>query len=75
MRVRRKANPQESITLQGRQPLSGPNRQPSLDLNYNHRIFKNQRGHADAYGGANHYSGKVTPYAGLKMERNYNNGF
>ncbi|NP_001165829.1 hymenoptaecin-1 isoform 1 precursor [Nasonia vitripennis] len=75
-RFRREARPQQnSISLEGVKPLSGPNRQPSLDLNYNHRIFEDHRGNLDAYGGANWAPGRLSPHAGLKFERNYGNGF
>ena len=75
-RFRREARPQQnSISLEGVKPLSGPNRQPSLDLNYNHRVFEDHRGNVDAYGGANWVPGRVSPHAGVKFERNYGNGF
>ncbi|KYM94282.1 PREDICTED: uncharacterized protein LOC108781430 [Cyphomyrmex costatus] len=76
-RFRREADPQGSITFQGTQPLSGPMRQPSWDLNVNRNIFNNGRATADVYGGLNKVPGqRVQPHIGIQAERNFgNNGF
>ncbi|XP_029158679.1 uncharacterized protein LOC114930968 [Nylanderia fulva] len=76
-RFRREAEPQGSITFQGTQPLSGPMRQPSWDLNVNRNIFDNGRTTADVFGGLNKVPGQsVQPHFGIQAERNFgNNGF
>ncbi|KAL6442459.1 hypothetical protein ACFW04_002585 [Cataglyphis niger] len=77
-RFRREAEPQgTSINFQGTQPLSGPNRQPSWDLNANRNIYNNGRTTADVYGGLNKVPGqRVQPHFGVQAERNFgNNGF
>ncbi|KAM0732912.1 Hymenoptaecin [Formica fusca] len=77
-RFRREAEPQGgSINFQGTQPLSGPNRQPSWDLNANRNIYNNGRTTADVYGGLNKVPGqRVQPHVGVQAERNFgNNGF
>ncbi|XP_012057882.1 PREDICTED: uncharacterized protein LOC105621016 [Atta cephalotes] len=50
-RFKREAEPQGSISFQGTQPLSGPMRQPTWDLNVNRNIVNNGRTTADVYGG------------------------
>ncbi|KAG5314912.1 HYTA protein, partial [Pseudoatta argentina] len=76
-RFRREAEPQGSITFQGTQPLSGPMRQPTWDLNVNRKIMNNGRTTADVYGGLNKVPGqRVQPHIGIQAERNFgNNGF
>ncbi|KMQ95866.1 hymenoptaecin [Lasius niger] len=66
-----------SINFQGTQPLSGPMRQPSWDLNVNRNIYNNGRTTADVYGGLNKVPGqRVQPHFGVQAERNFgNNGF
>lgn len=61
------------MVVQGTQPLSGPNRQPSLDINYNHRIIDNDRTKLDAFGGANLQNGRLTPQAGFGYEHRFKN--
>ncbi|XP_066585831.1 uncharacterized protein [Prorops nasuta] len=75
-RSRREANPQGSVVIQGQKPLSGPDRRPSLDVNYNQRVFDNGRTNANAFGGVNVRPGQpVRPQFGINAERNYKNGF
>ncbi|EGI65978.1 Hymenoptaecin, partial [Acromyrmex echinatior] len=75
-RFRREAEPQGSITFQGTQPLSGPMRQPTWDLNVNRNIMNNGRTTADIYGGLNKVPGqRVQPHIGIQAERNFGNGF
>ncbi|EGI65977.1 Hymenoptaecin, partial [Acromyrmex echinatior] len=75
-RFRREAEPQGSITFQGTQPLSGPMRQPTWDLNVNRNIVNNGRTTADVYGGLNKVPGqRVQPHIGIQAERNFGNGF
>ncbi|KYQ58607.1 Hymenoptaecin [Trachymyrmex zeteki] len=76
-RFRREAEPQGSISFQGTQPLSGPMRQPTWDLNANRNIFNNGRSTADVYGGLSKIPGqRVQPHVGIQAERNFgNNGF
>ena len=70
-RFRREARPQD----RGSVSLDMKSQPPSIDLNYNHHLMKDDRGHLDAYGGANYDMHRVRPHAGLELERNYNNGF
>ncbi|XP_077270827.1 uncharacterized protein LOC143901994 [Temnothorax americanus] len=76
-RFRREAEPQgTSLSFQGTQPLSGPMRQPSWDLNVNRNILDNGRTSAGVYGGLNKVPGqRVQPHFGIQAERNFNNGF
>ncbi|KAL0122876.1 hypothetical protein PUN28_007511 [Cardiocondyla obscurior] len=77
-RFRREAEPQRtSLSFQGSQPLSGPMRQPSWDLNVNRNIMSNGRGNADIYGGVSKVPGqRAQPHIGIQAERNFgNSGF
>ncbi|XP_025268004.1 uncharacterized protein LOC105251735 [Camponotus floridanus] len=77
-RFKREAEPQgTSLSFQGTQPLSGPMRQPSWDLNANRNIYNNGRTTADVYGGMSKVPGqRVQPHFGVQAERNFgNNGF
>ncbi|XP_011146571.2 circumsporozoite protein [Harpegnathos saltator] len=77
-RFRREANPQRnSISFQGAQPMSGPNRQPSWDLNFNRNIANNDRTRADVFGGVSKVPGqRAQPHVGIQAERNFGkNGF
>nr|XP_012219612.1 PREDICTED: uncharacterized protein LOC105670591 [Linepithema humile] len=77
-RFRREAEPQRnSISFQGSQPLSGPMRQPTWDLNANRNILDNGRTRTDVYGGMSKVPGqRVQPHVGIQAERNFgNNGF
>ncbi|XP_011146572.2 uncharacterized protein LOC105187459 isoform X1 [Harpegnathos saltator] len=77
-RFRREANPQRnSISFQGSQPLSGPSRQPSWDLNFNRNIANNDRTRADIFGGVGKVPGqRAQPHVGIQVERNIGkNGF
>lgn len=48
--MRRHADPQGGITLSGEKPLSGPDRRPSLNLDYKHQILNNGQTNLNAYG-------------------------
>ncbi|NP_001306577.1 uncharacterized protein LOC105196795 precursor [Solenopsis invicta] len=77
-RFRREAEPQgTSLNFQATQPLSGPQRQPTWDLNVNRNILNNGHSTADVYGGLNKVPGqRVQPHFGIQAERNFgNNGF
>ncbi|KAG7197607.1 hypothetical protein KM043_013391 [Ampulex compressa] len=75
-RYRRQTNPRGSVSVEATKPLGGPDRRPSVDVNYNHRVFDNGRGTADAYGGLNIRPGQPPqPHIGLQWERQYRNGF
>nr|XP_033330979.1 hymenoptaecin-like [Megalopta genalis] len=75
-RSRREADPQGSLVLTGQKPLSGPDRRPSLDVDYSHRIFDRNGATADAYGGLNIRPGQpAQPHIGIRAERTYRNGF
>ncbi|XP_032674852.1 uncharacterized protein LOC116845826 isoform X1 [Odontomachus brunneus] len=77
VRFRREADPQNSINFQGTQPLSGPNRQPTWDLNFNRNIHNNDRMRTDVFGGVSKVPGqRAQPHVGIQAERNFgNNGF
>ncbi|XP_011706609.1 PREDICTED: uncharacterized protein LOC105461804, partial [Wasmannia auropunctata] len=77
-RFKREAEPQgTSLSFQGSQPLSGPMRQPTWDLNVNRNILNNGHTTADVYGGLSKVPGqRVQPHFGIQAERNFgNNGF
>ncbi|KAL6254770.1 hypothetical protein P5V15_014099 [Pogonomyrmex californicus] len=77
-RFKREAEPQgTSLSFHGTQPLSGPMRQPTWDLNVNRNIANNGRTTADVYGGLNKVPGqRVQPHVGIQAERTFgNNGF
>lgn len=61
------------MRLEARQPLSGLNRNPSVDLSYNQRLIDNGRTTLDAYGGAGLHDRHVSPHAGLNYEHRFNN--
>ena len=66
---------QRSVVLQTSQPLIGPARHPTLDLNYNHRLIDNGNTNLHAFGGANLYEGHVSPQVGVAFEHNINEHF
>ncbi|XP_017764026.1 PREDICTED: uncharacterized protein LOC108553568 [Eufriesea mexicana] len=75
-RVRREADPQGSIVIQGQKPLGGPDRRPTLSADYQHRFYDKNGMNANAYGGITKQPGlPVMPHAGLSLEKNYRNGF
>ncbi|XP_014467828.1 PREDICTED: uncharacterized protein LOC106740878 [Dinoponera quadriceps] len=77
-RFKRDADPpKNSINFQGSQPLSGRNRQPSWDLNFNRNIANNDRTRADVFGGVSKVPGqRAQPHIGVQAERNFGkNGF
>ena len=68
-RFRRSADPepQGSIVLQGQKPLSGPDRRPTINLDYQHKIWEGKNGHVSASGGAMKLPGqKVQPHVGIQ---------
>ncbi|XP_017891186.1 uncharacterized protein LOC108631631 [Ceratina calcarata] len=74
-RFRREADPQGSITLDAQKPLSGPDRRPSLDLNYNQRVYDRNGANANAYGGVNVRPGQAaSPHLGVNFGKDYRNG-
>ncbi|CAD1479435.1 unnamed protein product, partial [Heterotrigona itama] len=65
-----------SVGIRVEKPLSGPERRPSLDVDYNHRIYDKNGWNANAFGGANIRPGQsAQPHVGLNFERNFRNGF
>ncbi|CAK9825157.1 unnamed protein product [Anthophora retusa] len=75
-RFRREANPQGSISIEAQKPMSGPDRRPSVDIDYNHKIYDQNGMNANAYGGLNIRPGQpAQPHVGMQFERNYRNGF
>ncbi|XP_043266772.1 hymenoptaecin-like [Venturia canescens] len=70
---RSRREPQGSVRLDVEKPLSGPNRNPSIDLSYNQRLINNGRTTLDAYGGANYRDRHVSPQAGLNYEHRFKN--
>ncbi|EZA58056.1 Hymenoptaecin [Ooceraea biroi] len=66
-----------SVTFEATQPLSGPQRQPTWDLNANANVFNNGRTTADVYGGLGKAPGQpVQPHFGIQAERKFgNDGF
>ena len=74
VRFRREADPQGSVVIHGQKPLSGPDRRPSLDVDYQHRVFDRNGANANAYGGLNIRPGQPPqPHIGIQAERNFNN--
>ncbi|XP_051160555.1 hymenoptaecin-like isoform X1 [Leptopilina boulardi] len=72
LRIRRHADPQGSLTLEGMKPLSGPDQRLNLNLDYNQRLLNNGRTTADAYGGANwRQGGPVVPHGGMKFDHHF----
>ncbi|XP_034951673.1 uncharacterized protein [Chelonus insularis] len=58
--------PQGSIVFQGTKPMSGPERRPTMTLDYQHKIFQNKYGEITAGGGAMKIPGhRVEPHAGI----------
>lgn len=75
-RFPRQADNRGSVVIRGEKPLSGPDRRPSLDIDYNHRLAERNGMTADAFGGVNIRPGeRAMPHAGLQFERNFRNGF
>ncbi|XP_026826683.1 uncharacterized protein LOC105276730 isoform X2 [Ooceraea biroi] len=76
-RFRREAQNRGSVTFEATQPLSGPQRQPTWDLNANANVFNNGRTTADVYGGLGKAPGQpVQPHFGIQAERKFgNDGF
>lgn len=74
-RYRREADPQGSLVITGQKPLEGPDRRPSLDVNYQRKIFERQGYDANAYGGVNIRPGQAArPHIGMNFEKTYKNG-
>ena len=75
VRFRREADPQGSLVIRGEKPLSGPDRRPSLDVDYHQRVFDRNGANANAYGGLNIRPGQPPqPHVGFQAERNFKNG-
>ncbi|XP_048262934.1 hymenoptaecin-like [Bombus terrestris] len=75
-RFRRHADPQGSLVINGKKPLSGPDRRPSLDVDYHQRVYDRNGVNADAYGGLNIRPGQpAQPHLGVQIQREYKNGF
>ncbi|XP_068987167.1 hymenoptaecin-like [Bombus flavifrons] len=75
-RFRRHADPQGSLVIDAKKPLSGPDRRPSLDVDYHQRVYDRNGVNADAYGGLNVRPGqRAQPHLGVQIEREYKNGF
>ncbi|XP_031836465.1 hymenoptaecin [Nomia melanderi] len=73
-RVKRQ-NDRGSVSIQATKPLSGPDRRPSLDVDYHHRFFERDNANANAYGGLNIRPGMPPqPHIGLQAERTFRNG-
>ncbi|XP_044006145.1 uncharacterized protein LOC122851155 [Aphidius gifuensis] len=59
--------PQGSIVLQGQKPLSGPERRPTWNLDYQHNIWQGKDGRISASGGALKLPGqRVQPQVGIQ---------
>ncbi|KAH0534654.1 hypothetical protein KQX54_006269 [Cotesia glomerata] len=66
-RFRRSPDPQGSIVLQGQKPLSGPERRPTWNLDYQHKIYEGKNGQISAGGGALKLPGQhVQPHIGVQ---------
>lgn len=75
-RFRRHADPQGSLVIDAKKPLSGPDRRPSLDVDYHQRVYDRNGVNADAYGGLNVRPGQpAQPHLGVQIGREYKNGF
>ncbi|XP_076748962.1 hymenoptaecin [Xylocopa sonorina] len=75
MRYRREANPQGSVRAEVKKPLGGPDRRPSVDVDFQRRVYDRNGMTADAYGGFNASPGmKTQPHAGIRFEKEYKNG-
>nr|ACA04900.1 hymenoptaecin [Bombus ignitus] len=75
-RLSRHADPQGSLVIEGTKPLSGPDRRPSLDVDYHQRVYDRNGMNADAYGGLNIRPGQpAQPHLGVQIQREYKNGF
>ncbi|XP_043278678.1 uncharacterized protein [Venturia canescens] len=57
-RFRRSADPQGSISIQGQKSMSGPERRPSWNVDYQHKIWEGKNGHVSAGGGAQKLPGQ-----------------
>ncbi|XP_051165069.1 uncharacterized protein LOC127283941 [Leptopilina boulardi] len=66
-RFRREANPQGSVSGTYQQPLSGPDRRPTYNIDYNHKIWEGKNGHVSASGGAAKFPGqRWQPQVGIQ---------
>ncbi|KAK1128485.1 hypothetical protein K0M31_002944 [Melipona bicolor] len=65
-----------SVSATVTKPLGGPERNPSLDIDYKQRIHDKNGWNADAYGGASFRPGQSTqPHAGVSFNRDFKNGY
>ncbi|XP_078052250.1 hymenoptaecin [Augochlora pura] len=75
-RFRRQSDKRGSVQVEAVKPLSGPDRRPSVNIDYNHRFYERNGASASAFGGVNVRPGQpVQPHIGIKAERNFRNGF
>ncbi|XP_076231670.1 hymenoptaecin [Calliopsis andreniformis] len=76
-RFRRDTKPHGgSVVIQAEKPMSGPDRRPSLNVDYRQRVFERNGASAHAYGGLNIQPGqRAQPHLGVQMQREYKNGF
>ncbi|XP_043475426.1 uncharacterized protein LOC122507012 [Leptopilina heterotoma] len=66
-RFRREANPQNSISATVQKPMSGPERRPTYNIDYQHKIWEGKNGHISAGGGANKFPGqRWQPQVGIQ---------
>ena len=67
-RFRREANPQKnSVSVDVNKPLTGQERRPSYNIDYQHKFFENKNGHVSAGGGASKFPGqKWQPQVGVQ---------
>ncbi|XP_015596664.1 hymenoptaecin [Cephus cinctus] len=73
-RFRREDDLNRRIRVQGNIPVGNSHKQPSVDVNYEHRLSDTGRRTVDAYSGLNIQSGRVQPHAGVRFEHNFDNG-
>ncbi|KOC59676.1 Hymenoptaecin, partial [Habropoda laboriosa] len=65
-----------SLVIHGEKPMSGPDRRPSLDVDYHQRVLDRNGMTANTYGGLNIRPGQPPqPHAGIQLQRNFKDGF
>lgn len=63
------------MVIRAEKPLSGPDRRPSLDVDYSRRVFERQGVNGNVYGGASLRPGQSpNPRVGINVEKSYKNG-
>ncbi|KAF3428348.1 hypothetical protein E2986_03150 [Frieseomelitta varia] len=64
-----------SVVVTATKPIGGPDRRPSLDIDYKQHIHEKNGWRTDAYGGMNIRSGQsAQPHGGLTFDRDFKNG-